>query len=227
VTANMFGFLIGRCRSCDAPVSAFALSCLRCGATNQPNPVAMVAVFAALIVLAGVTALGVYAWRGKATTATGGPPAAAGEYDWIVQAMADCEAEAKRKSDMLNFLIVPMMTTGISLPGWSAKPLSPVGNAGALLSSTDALLGLRNHVLVLYERPVAFAISDPVTDTVYKWKPAVGVSALKTRQTDFENLKLGFQMSETATEIEWGPTVAIEKGSCYWIMALFERPRPG
>jgi hypothetical protein len=53
------------------------------------------------------------------------------------------------------------------------------------------------------------------------------VSALKTRQTDFENLKLGFQMSETATEIEWGPTVAIEKGSCYWIMALFERPRPG
>src|SRR2546423_3915042 len=98
VTAGMFRFLIGPCRSCDAPVSAFALSCPSCGATNQPNPVATVAAFSALIVLTGVIALGVYAWRGKATSATGAPPPAAtdkaAEYDWIVQAMADCEAEA-------------------------------------------------------------------------------------------------------------------------------------
>jgi hypothetical protein len=119
-----------------------------------------------------------------------------------------------------------MTTTGISVPGWSAKPLSQVGASGALLSSTDALFGLRNHVLVLYDRPIAFAVSDPTTDTVFKWKPAAGLSSLKTRQT-FANLKLGFKMSETSDQIEWGPTVAIEKGSCYWIMALFERPQSG
>jgi hypothetical protein len=226
----MFAFLTGRCRSCHAPVSAFALSCQRCGATNQPNPVATLAAFSALLVIAGATALGVYAWRGRQTSATNpaGPPAASaqkpGEYDWILQAMAECEAEAKQKTDTLSFLIVPMTTTGVSLPGWAAKPISSVGNSGALLNSTDALFGLRNHVLVLYDRPIAFAVEDPATDTIYKWKPAVGVSSLKTRQTGFENLKLGFQMSETADQIEWGPTVAIDKGSCYWIMALFERP---
>ncbi len=224
----MFGFLTGRCRGCGAPVSVFALSCPRCGATNQPNPVATVAAFAALVVIAGAIALGVYALREKGTSA---PPAASAEkpaeYDWLLQAMAECEAEAKQKSDTLNFLIVPMTTTGASLPGWSAKPLSSVGNAGALLSSTDALFGLTNHLLTLYDRPIAFAVSDPTTDAVLKWKPAVGVSSLKTRETGFANLKLGFQMSETADQIEWGPTVAIEKGTCYWIMALFERPRAG
>src|SRR5262245_11229545 len=76
VTVNMLGFLIGRCRSCNAPVSAFALTCRRCGAANQPNPVATVAAFSALAVIAGAVALGVYAFRARGTTSTSGPPAA-------------------------------------------------------------------------------------------------------------------------------------------------------
>jgi hypothetical protein len=223
----MPGFLIGRCRSCGAPVSAFALSCPRCGATNQPNPIATIAAFSAVVVIAGATALGVYALRSKGTSSP--PPAStekAAEFDWIMQAMADCEAEAKQKTDTLHFLIVPMTTTGVSVPGWSAQPIGSVGNSGTLLNSSDALFGLRNHVLVLYDRPVAFAVSDPASDTVLKWKPAAGVSSLKTRQR-FDRLKLGFQMSESADQIEWGPTVQIENGSCYWILALFERPRSG
>src|SRR5262249_44317929 len=189
-------------------------------ADTHPIPLPPTAAFGAVGAIGGASTLGRYPVRSKGRSS---PPAAstekAAEFDWIMQAMADCEAQAKQKTDTLHFLIVPMTTTGVSVPGWSAQPIGSVGNSGMLLSSSDALFGLRNHVLVLYDRPVAFAVSDPASDTVLKWKPAVGVSSLKTRQS-FDRLKLGFQMSESADQIEWGPTVKIENGSCYWIMAL-------
>src|SRR4029434_4935156 len=99
-----------------------------------------------------------------------------------VTAMAECEEEAKLKLDTMHFLIVPLTPTGMSLPGWTPKPISAVGDSAVLLTSSDALIGLRNRVLVLYEKPITFAVSDPATNTVYKWKPAVGVAALKTKE---------------------------------------------
>jgi len=226
----MPGLPVGRCRNCDAPVSYFARICPYCHAANLPNPVAIVAALAAVLVVGGVVALGVYFLRGKGAQAPSqadNPPGASGptaqgkdDYGWIVQAMADCEEEAKQKLDTLHFLIVPITTTGLSLPGWDPTPISPVGTIGALLNSTDALIGLRNRVYVLYQKPLTFAVLDPATKTTYKWKPAVGVTALKTRQAGLENLTLGFEAPDAAKDLEWGPTIALRSGTCYWINPL-------
>jgi hypothetical protein len=148
----------------------------------------------------------------------------ADDYSWIVQAMAECDAEAKQKLDKLQFLIVPLAPAGASLPGWSPQPISDVGRSGKLLSSGDALVGLRNHALGIYQKPVTFVISDPSTGTLYKWKPAVGVAALTTSQSAAETLRLGFELPDVADEIEWGPTVKIQKGTCYWINPLVLAP---
>jgi hypothetical protein len=226
----MPGLPVGRCRYCDAPVSYFARICPYCHAANLPNPVAIVAALVAVLVVGGVVALGVYFLRGKGAQAPAqadNPPGASSptaeakdDYGWIVQAMADCEEEAKQKLDTLHFLIVPITPTGLSLPGWDPTPISGVGNIGSLLNSTDALIGLRNRVYVLYQKPVTFAVLDPATKTTYKWKPAVGVTALKTRQNALENLTLGFEIPDAAKELEWGPTIALRSGTCYWINPL-------
>ena len=134
--------------------------------------------------------------------------------------MAECEEEAKRTPDALRFLILPVTPTGMSLPGWSPNPIADVGGSAKLLSSTDALLGLRNRALALYQKSLTFVVSDPKTDAVYKWKPAVGVAALNTRELTSDSLKLGFEMPDVADDIAWGPTVGVKKESCYWINLL-------
>jgi hypothetical protein len=225
----MIGLPPGKCRSCDAPVSYFARSCPSCGAANLPNPVATIAGLGVVVVLGGLAVLGLQTFRGKTTAQVpaAGPdtPAAAeaasdADYGWIVRAMAECDEAAKLKTDTLHFLIVPVTPSGVSLPGWSPDPISSIGNSGMLLTSTDALIGLRNHALVLYSKPLTFVVSDPDSDKIYKWKPAVGVSVLKAREISQTRLKLGFEIPDVAKEIEWGPTINLAKGNCYWINPL-------
>jgi hypothetical protein len=202
---------------------------------NQPNPVATIAALLAVILIGGVIALGVQVFHHKnaqqsaseAADASPAPDPSAdntGDYGWIVKAMAECEEEAKQKFDTLHFLIVPVTPTGLSLPGWSPSPIGNIGSSAKLLSSTDALIGLRNRVLALYQKPLTFLVSDPATKTVYKWKPAVGIAALNTRESGFDSLKLGFEMPDVADDIEWGPTIGLNKGSCYWINLLVLAP---
>ncbi|MFL6796227.1 MAG: hypothetical protein ACJ8F3_02315 [Xanthobacteraceae bacterium] len=218
----------GRCRECGASISYFARVCPSCGAANLPNPVATLAAVGAVIVLGGVIALGLWMFRSKtpaAPPAANVPSAAPGtasdaDYGWIVQAMAECEEEAKIRTEDMQFLIVPLTPSGVTIAGWSPVPISPIGKAGLLLNSTDALLGLRNRVYVLYDKPITFSISNPATGTAYKWKPATGVTALKTRETEAASLKLGFELAEGAGETEWGPTISLRKGTCYWINPL-------
>jgi hypothetical protein len=228
----------GECQSCGAPVSYFALSCPNCHVPNQPNPVATIAALLAVILIGGAIAFGVQLFHHKearqtpSKAAPTSPPSDPGtdnaaDYSWIVNAMAECEEEAKQKLDTLHFLVVPVTPTGLSLPGWSPSPIGDVGSSAKLLSSTDALIGLRNRVLALYRKPLTFLISDPASKTVYKWKPAVGVAALNTREFGFDNLTLGFEMPDVADDIEWGPTVALNKGTCYWINPLVLAPSRG
>jgi hypothetical protein len=228
----------GECQSCGAPISYFALSCRNCLAPNQPNPVATIAALLAVILIGGVIALGVQvfhhndAQQSTPQAADASPPSDASadntaDYGWIVQAMAECDAEAKQKLDTLHFLIVPVTRTGLSLPGWSPSPIGNVGSSAKLLSSADALIGLRNRALALYQKPLTFLVSDPATKTVYKWKPAVGVAALNTSESGFDSLTLGFEMPDVADDIEWGPTVGINKGTCYWINPLVLAPSRG
>jgi hypothetical protein len=225
----------GECQSCGAPVSYFALACPSCRAPNQPNPVATIASLLAVILIGAAIALGVQVFHHKEARQTASEAADASapsdqsadptaDYGWIVTAMAECEEEAKQKLDTLHFLVVPVIPTGLSLPGWSPSPIGDVGNSAKLLSSTDALIGLRNRVLALYQKPLTFLVSDPAAKTVYKWKPAVGVAALNTREFGSDNLTLGFEMPDVADGIEWGPTVGLTKGTCYWINPLVLAP---
>ena len=221
----MTGLLVGKCRGCDAPVSYFSRACPSCFASNQPNPVTMLTVLAVAIVVGATIALGVQAFRSaptqpkaeSAATTPGQAKDADSDYGWIVQAMAECEVTAKQKPDTMHFLIVPVAATGVLLPGWSPQPISTIGSAAALLTSADAMIGLRNKMLALYQKPLTFAISDPATQTVFKWKPAIGVSSLTKPDTGLASLTLGFEIPDVAKEIEWGPTINISKGTCYWI----------
>jgi hypothetical protein len=228
----MKGLPVGECRNCGAGVSYFARRCRHCGASNLPNPVATATALAAVLLIGGISTLGVLAWRGAPestapTTVDAGNTTtddAKDDYGWIVAAMAECEEEAKRKTDTLHFLIVPVTTTNTTIMGWSPVPISPIGQSAVLLNSTDTLLGLRNRVLALYRKPLTFAISDPATQTMYKWRPAVGVTALKTRETGSTSLTLGFEIQDESNDVEWGPTITLNKGACYWINPLV-RPR--
>ncbi len=231
----MIALPLGQCRSCGEAVSYFARSCPSCGAANLPNPVATVAALGVVVLVGGVIALGLHAFRSKGAPQS--PPRAdsaskaadpgtntATDYGWVVKAMAECEEEAKQKLDTMHFLIVPVIGTGMSLPGWTPNPISDVGTSATLLTSGDAMIGLRNGVLMLYQKPLAFAISDSATSTVYKWKPAVGVTALKTKESGSASFKLGLEIPEVTKEIEWGPTISLSQGTCYWINPLV-RPR--
>lgn len=215
---------VGTCRSCGGAVGYFARACPRCGAGNLPNPVATIAALSAVALVGGLIAASVLVVRGTRTPqspppAAGAPPASdtTVAYGWIVKAMAECEEEAKLREDTLHFLIVPVTTTGLSLPGWSPTPIGPVGDSATLFSSSDTLIGLRNGALALYRKPLTFALSDPATQTVYKWKPAVGVTALKTRDSGVGSITIGFEIPDVAKDIAWGPTINLSKGNCYWI----------
>ncbi len=188
-----------------------------------------------MVALAGLIAVGLAAfgsatflWKREAQippAAGAKPPAAQSttartdDYDWLVQAMAECEAKAEKNLAALYFLIIPMAPTGQMVPGWSPATIGDLGTRGVLVPGTDALIGLRNGAFALYKQPLTFAASDPATQTVYKWKPAVGVTELSTRETNIASLKLGFQIGD-GPDIEWGPTIAIKTGSCYWTNPL-------
>jgi hypothetical protein len=226
----MKGLPVGDCRSCGAGLSYFAPRCPRCGAANLPNPVATVAALLAVALLAGVIAAAIplvhsiSTFRGPSRGQPAVPPdpSARGsdDYGWLVKAMAECEEEAKVKAETMHFLIIPVTTTKTSMLGWSPVPISTVGAHAALLNSTDTMLGLRNGVLTLYPKPVVFAVSDPATQTVVKWRPAVGVAALKSRQTGATSLTLGLEFPDSGqNDVAWGPTINLRPG-CYWINAL-------
>jgi hypothetical protein len=224
----MNGLIFGKCRRCDAPISYFSRTCPNCSASNQPNPVSVLTGLAVLAVLiAGAITFGLQAFRNPAApsqapgdrTASVSEQGKGGEddYGWVVQAMADCDVAAKQTLDKMHFLIVPVITTGMTLPGWNPRPISTIGKSASLLSSSDAMIGLRNRMLALYQKPLTFAISDPASQTVYKWKPSVGVTSLTTPDTGLTSLTLGFEIPDVAKEIEWGPTINLSKGTCYWI----------
>ncbi len=233
----MARFLIGHCQRCGAAACYFAPACPSCHARNLPNPVAATVALSAMLLVGGLIVLGWHALRSEESTqpAAQAKEAAAdpagtdsGDYGWLVQAMADCDVEAKHRLDTLHFLIIPVTTTALSLPGWSPNAIGTIGGAATLLHSSDAVIGLRNRALALYKKPLTFLVADPETKTVYKWKPAVGVTALTTRDTGLSRLTLGFEIPDASKDIEWGPTINLTKGTCYWINPLvLGAPRSG
>jgi hypothetical protein len=221
----MRGIPVGTCRSCGAEVSYFARSCWHCGASNLPNPVVTVLAIAVMAVVAGVIVLGSLIFIRSKDEAPGGiatpeQKAEGGEqYGWLVKAMAECEEEAKRTTDKVYFLIAPVTRTATNAAGWEPGRIGMVGDSIELLPSTNAVIGLRNGSLAIYRTPLAFAVSDPATSTVFRWKPAAGVTVLTQRAAGLESLKLGFQVAE-GKDIDWGITITLAQGTCYWIYPL-------
>ncbi len=219
---------VGTCRNCGAEVSYFARSCASCGASNLPNPVVTIAALVVVALVGLVIALGWQMFfRSKVDLAKPPGDAAPADqkaettegYGWLVQAMAECEEEAKRTPDKLYFLIAPLAKAPKNVVGWVPGRIGMIGETTELLPSSDAVIGLRNGALAIYREPIAFAVTDPATSTVYRWKSAAGVTVLTTRQTGSEQLKLGFQLAE-GKDIEWGLTISLSKGTCYWIFPL-------
>ncbi len=217
----------GTCRNCSESVSYFARSCRQCGAPNQPNPVTTTIALLLLILLPLAALFGPrLVWNsapqappGTASPATNTSTEPKAEpFEWIVQAMADCDAFAKQNSDTLYFLIVPVAPSATPAPGWRPGTIGNIGASAVLLGSADALLGLRNGSLELYREPLTFAVKDPASGTIYKWKPAVGVSELKSHEVNASSLTLGIQLGDG--DIEWGPTLPVAKGTCYWTNPL-------
>ena len=145
-----------------------------------------------------------------------------------------------RRKVFLVALAVFLITSGIGgiandgslliasrfLKGVAAAFTAPAGLS--IITTSFAEGPLRNRALALYQKPLTFAVSDPATHTVYKWKPAIGVTALKTRESGLASLTLGFEIPDLAKEIEWGPTINLSKGTCYWINPLIlAAPRSG
>ena len=218
--------MAGTCRNCGEAVSYFARFCPACGATNQPNPVTTIVALTVLVLLAlggvfGSKLLWKRAAPSEPAEPAAAPPAAETPeaFGWIAQAMADCEVLAKQNADTLYFLIVPVKPSANPVPGWRPVTIGNLGQNAALLASADALVGLRNGALELYRDPLTFAVKDPDTNTTYKWKPANGVSELKSRELKATSLTLGIELGDNG-EIIWGPTIAIAKGSCYWTNPL-------
>lgn len=218
----------GTCRSCGEAVSYFARFCPACGAANQPNPVTTVVALLLLVLILAAVLGSIFLWKqgspaGPTNPAPGTPAAEAPEaYGWIAQAMADCEVLAKQNSGTLYFLIVPTKQSASPAPGWSPVTIGNLGQTAALLASADALVGLRNGSLELYRDPLTFAVRDPDTNITYKWKPANGVSELKSRELKAASLTLGIELDNSGA-IEWGPTIAVARGSCYWTNPLILR----
>ncbi len=224
---------VGTCRTCGNAVSYFARSCPTCGASNLPNPVVTVVALVVVAAVGLVIGLGsLMFFRSKDDSPPGDAApleqkAEAGEqYGWLVNAMAECEEEAKRTTDKLYFLIVPVTRAAKNVVGWLPGRIGTIGESTDLLPSSNAVIGLRNGSLALYREPLAFAVSDPATNTVYRWKPASGVTVLTTRNAGFDSLKLGFQFAE-GKDIEWGLTISLTTGSCYWIYPLIRTAARG
>jgi hypothetical protein len=225
----MSRLLVGRCSNCGGAVSHFAWRCPRCYAANLPNTTVTVAALVAVVAVGAVIAFAVLypRWGQRAPERPQpAPPKAEApdDFGWIVTAMAECDVLAKRDTDVLRFLILPLTQTRKVMLEWTPQTIAMIGNSIALVSATDAMLGLRNGVLTLYRKEVTFAVKDPKTGAGFKWKPAIGVSELTTRES-FEVLKLGFHVPEVSDDIEWGPEINIKKGSCYWTNPVI-RPKP-
>ena len=134
-------------------------------------------------------------------TTTARAPRTPEAYGWIAQAMADCEVLAKQNADVLYFLIVPVKPSAAPAAGLAAgDDRQPRPDVAALLASADALVGLRNGALELYRDPLTFAVKDPDTNTTYKWKPANGVSELKSRELKAASLTLGIELDNSGDD---------------------------
>ena len=119
---------------------------------------------------------------GDASTTADRPPTPPGTIGWIAQAMAECEVVAKQNADTLYFLIVPVKPSAIPCPaGARSRSATSASRRAAGLGGRAGRAAQRRAGAL--PRSADVRGQDPDTNTTYKWKPANGVSELKSRES--------------------------------------------
>lgn len=195
-----------------------AAACPRCGARNTLRR-ATLAVLAALaaVVAGGIAAFAIFGGRPvPGTTASGTADVA-----WLQAAMRGCDQEAAREVGSLYFLVVPLaLHGGGDLASWRAVSLNDVGNA-VLLSSDDALNGLRSGTLRIAAQDYVFNARDEVAKSVYKWSRTRGAAKFSTAGAErIASFKLQFLSGAGSDADAWGNVFVRRPGTCYWVLAI-------
>ncbi|HEY2137546.1 MAG TPA: hypothetical protein VGH49_16780 [Xanthobacteraceae bacterium] len=139
----------------------------------------------------------------------------------ITKAMSDCDAVAAGDRDSLYFLVLPLLPANPNDQTWRANALQTIGNAYLLLSTQDALDGLRNHSLLLRPDRYTFSVLDSQTGQTYSWTSATRMSRLSFHDAGaVKTFKLGFDFSAAQTGAQWSAEIKRDPGTCYWVSAL-------
>ena len=219
----------GECANCGGRISVLARSCPHCGVSSGSRSAGAaiagaLAVLSIAIVLAAVVVIGGY--RLPVTVKAdlpAGQQVAAGSMDdlgWLTTAMDGCEAEAEKDTGTLRFLVIPLATVQADDAQWRGKSLNDVGNA-VLLSSDDAIEGLKSRGLRIYPGQYDFRVLDQANNMVYTWRPSGGVENFSTTDSGVIALfNVQFLTSKSTADSEWGSSFVRQSGTCYWVSAI-------
>jgi hypothetical protein len=206
-----------------------------CAACGTPNPArrAVLAAAAIVAVLGPAIAVAIYAatrWDQPlispdqpAEQALPAQPAARSEdnFAWLEAAMKACDDKASAEPNALHFLVVPLASDPKDIDRWRPAALNRIGNA-LVLPGTDTLTGLRDKMLTIAPEQYVFSIRDQKTQAVRTWDAATGVKWLSIGDAgDVTSLQMQYKPRDRGRDL-WGNLISHQKGTCYWINAIFE-----
>jgi hypothetical protein len=222
---------IGTCQTCGSAVPWLAVACPHCGATHKLHATGITVAVGvlALAVLAGSFALSLHVSRKLDLGAPADVPAAGtggqagGDFGWLSEGMETCESEAKSDLPKVYFMVVPVVPANKNDTIWASKSLDRAGEAH-LLSTEDALAGLRGGSLRIADKPFTFSILDPESTSVYTWKSKVGPSKLASKDADtIANFRIRVYRADDPGNTPWGESFQRAKGTCHWVNVLFDQ----
>jgi hypothetical protein len=233
--------IVGQCLQCGAAPRPLTLTCRNCGGDARAAGMRVTALVSLGLAI-GLSVIGLAAdhywhkltaWREanlarmQQAPALFGPPGpttqpkSIEDFEWIERAKANCDSEAGKHLDALYFLVLPLAATDSNTERWSQLSLGQIGTTVTLLRSSDALVGLREGSLILYQGQFVFSILEPSSNVSYRWKPATGVSEFVTQEAiSIKSFKPGLQVIGVDPDTAWAETPAQQAASCFWVSAL-------
>jgi hypothetical protein len=237
----MFLGIVGQCPQCGATARPLTPTCRNCGAEARAESMRATG-FAGLGLTIGLLAIGsaidhswrkLTAWRDanlaliQQAPALFGPPRPTAQpkpvedFAWIERAMTNCDTEAGKHLDALYFLVLPLASSDGNMQRWSPLSLGQMGSSATLLKSDDALDGLRDGSLALYQGQFVFSILEPSSNVTYRWKAATGVSEFVTQDAlSIKSFKPGLQVVGVDPDTAWADALTPQGPNCFWVSAL-------